>query len=115
MITQSTLFNFAESSCRAEVGMKRALKKANKDNHDWEEKAMAKLIEFIHINSGNFFCEDVRAYAACDDNFPLPDNNRVWGPIIQKAAREGLIKRIGYGPVSNINANNTPASIWVKR
>jgi hypothetical protein len=41
-----------------------------------------------------------------------PPSKRAFGHIILKAAREGLITRVGYAPVKNVTAHRAFASVW---
>ena len=59
-----------------------------------------------------FLIEEVREKAeGC--GLPVPPSRRAWGAIVIKAKRIGIIKRVGYGQVSNPYAHRANASMWV--
>lgn len=92
-------------------GIEKAENTADAIDPMWRENAFKLLKEFLSVNPGEFMVEDLRAYAAMK-NFVAPASNRVWGSVVLRAAREGLIKNIGYGVTKNKKAHRTPASIW---
>jgi hypothetical protein len=94
-------------------GIEKAENTADAINPNWRNEAFEVLKEFLLTVPGEFLVEDVRAYAAVK-NFVAPASNRVWGSVVVRAAREGLIKNIGYGVTKNKKAHRTPASIWIK-
>ena len=96
-----------------ERGIEKAENTADAIDPMWRENAFKLLKEFLSVNPGEFMVEDLRAYAAMK-NFVAPASNRVWGSIVLRASREGLIKNIGYGVTKNKKAHRTPASIWIK-
>lgn len=95
-----------------DTGMNRAEEKANRDDPDFTVKALDKLREYLNTKPGSFMVEDLRAFAAMDDKFVLPENARAWGGIITKANRMGLITHAGLGYTKNPLAHRTPAAKW---
>lgn len=105
--------NMYEGRQNRDAGIAKAVGHAEKNNPGWSNKAYALLKKFLNSHVGSFQAEELRSYAAVED-FELPPSARAWGGIIQKAARERLIKKIDIKPVSNPKANCANAGVWVK-
>ncbi len=102
--------NLAEAN--KNVGMALAAEHAEDVHHGWKEQAYRALIQFLAVNPGiTFQTEVVRAWAE-RRGLPRPPSERAFGSVIVKAARNGLIKSIGYGKTSNPKSHRTPASVW---
>lgn len=95
-----------------DAGIEKSEQTADSIDPMWRENAFQLLKEFLSVNPGEFLVEDLRAYGAMKD-FIAPKSNRVWGSIILRAAKEGLIKNIGYGITKNKKAHRTPAAMWL--
>jgi hypothetical protein len=74
----------------------------------WADKAYAFLLDFSKKHD-DYMAEDVRQ--ASTGYLPEPSSTRAWGGVFAKAARNNIIKRIGYRRVKNPNANCN-ASVW---
>lgn len=96
-----------------EQGMERALESAEKVDPFWRVKALDIVKEFLNNHEGEFLTEDIRAYAALKD-FPLPPSARAWGGVINKAAFDGLIKKVRVDMVTNPKAHRCFANVWIK-
>lgn len=101
---------FASRQQRDE-GMNRATDRANNHSPNWSNDAYELLRKYLTLHPGNFQAEDVRAYAALID-FPLPQNARSWGSVFNRAITEGLINKVGIGPVKNKKAHRANANIY---
>lgn len=110
LMQQQLKFTESGDSLR-DLGMSRAITKADKIEDKWSEKAYLFLIGYIATN-GEFMSEDVRKASLGVIN--KPPSLRAWGSIIVRASKEGLIKRVGFRNVTNAKAHSTPASVWVK-
>ena len=91
-------------------GMQRAHDHAEDVHESWGDKAYQFLLD--HTTEGEFMTEDIRK--ASEGIIPEPPSLRAWGGIVRRAAKNGIIKRVGYRSVSNNKAHCTPASVWVK-
>lgn len=112
-MTQLTL-NIPEARKERDRGIEKALKSAESVDPQWRNKAYAKLLEFVGDHVGEFKAEDIRAYAAMDDDFPLPKSERAWGGILIRAIHGGIIKKVGMGPVKNKKAQCALANTYLK-
>jgi hypothetical protein len=94
-------------------GINKALTHAEQECEGWGEKAYDLIKQYLSEVSTSFMAEEIRSYAAMYD-FPLPPHARAWGAVIVRAAKEGLIKKVGYGQVMNRKAHMANASVWIK-
>lgn len=94
----------------AETGMNLALQNAETKKPGWQKNAFRLLIDFIGTRK-KFMCEDFRAFCA-ENGLSIPPSNRAFGGIILKAAKAGMIKRVGYGQVKNPKAHSANAAVW---
>lgn len=95
-----------------EIGMNKAVSHADEVIPEWSTEAWSFLLKFADTGEP-FMAEDVRA--ASSGIVPPPPSLRAWGAIFRKAAKAGVITRIGFRNVSNPLAHNTPASVWIKK
>ena len=91
-------------------GMRRAEEKAHKENPGWSEAAYEFLKGYAEINPV-FLAEDVR-YASQGLESLRAKNQRSWGSIFAKAAKDKIIYQDGYQKVKNVKAHATPAARW---
>ncbi len=74
----------------------------------WSLEAFAFLKRFAEQHA-QFMAEDV-VKAAAADHLPAPPDGRAFGGVIQRAVREGLIRKIGYAPAAT--SNLSPKCVW---
>ncbi len=95
---------YAEARAKRETGM--TLVSADEE---WREKAYNTLVRYLKRHR-TFFVDDFWA----DTRLPYPSNARALGPVILRAAREGLMVKSGeYAP--SIRSNLSPKPIWHSR
>jgi hypothetical protein len=111
-LQQSIDFNTQTGKNNRDAGIERAVKKANKDINKWSHHCWKFFLLFLAQRSMPFLIEDFREWVK--DDLQAPDNLRAYGFIPLKAAREGLIERIGTSKVKNANANCANAALWKK-
>jgi|TARA_R110000764_G_scaffold50754_4_gene111483 hypothetical protein len=98
-----------ESIILKNKGINAAVDNANKTIKGWSQMAANFLIDYMESND-EFMAEDVRL--ASRGIVPEPPSKRAWGSIFSVAAKNNIIKRIGYNTVKNPKAHGTPASVW---
>jgi hypothetical protein len=103
-------FNIEFARQARDKGIKRAVDHADKDTEKWSDIAYGFLKEFIRIQKQSFLAEDFRM--AVTELIPEPPHNRAFGGLFMRAAKAGLITRVGFGPVKNWKAHRANASIW---
>ncbi len=84
-------------------GMAQALAHAQEVDESWPERAFRHLIDYAEVNAC-FISHDVT------EGLPSPTDDRSWGPIFVRAARTGIIKRVGFGVSHRRHASPTP--LW---
>jgi len=91
-------------------GIAKCEQHANAVDANWSDKAFEFLKEYI-TNVNEFKCENVRFASA--GIIPEAINKRVWGAIILRASRLGLIRKISTGPVTDPGSHCANAGTWV--
>ena len=94
----------------AERGMNQSLDHANRVAPQWSERAYDKLREFCWLGN-DFMTEDVRLWAE-ETGLDSPPDNRAWGGIVNRAVRENMIVRVGYG--NSKTGHMRPMPVWRK-
>ncbi len=94
-----------------DMGIEKAVLHAEQQEPQWADKAFDLLKQFLNGQHNPFMAEDLRSYAALID-FPLPPCARAWGGVMARAAKAGLIERIGIQQVRNKKAHCANASLW---
>jgi hypothetical protein len=90
-------------------GIEQALTHANETTERWSEIAFDFLKRYM-LDNPVFMAENVRE--AATGIVPEPPSKRAWGGILVRAAKEGLISRMGFRNVKNARAHCTPATLW---
>lgn len=96
-----------------DAGMKLASESAEQDSWGWNEAAYNFLTGFVNARQGSFMAEEIRNASA--GLIPEPPSKRAWGGIMMRAAKAGLIRKVGYGQVSNPRAHKCFATVWIKK
>jgi len=108
-LNQQLTLDHAIARAEADAGMRSALEHAESEFPDWRNVAMAYLRRYAEAHA-RFYGWEVVKTAALDKSFPAPANSKAWGSQIQKAARLGLIERVGAGPDPHRHGNLIP--LW---
>ena len=110
-MNQAQLFDDSGKVLR-DLGMQQAIDHADTDSPGWSERAYEALKEYLKRHSGEFMGEDVRLWAYQDYKLERADNHRAWGSVINRAARNGLIRKVGIRQVANPVAHCANANVW---
>lgn len=94
-------------------GMQRAIDHADRVIDRWQDKAYESLRVYISFNSQPFLSEDVRVYAA-HLGIPDPPDKRAWGAVMMRAAKAGLIRKLGWTTASDPKVHKNPVSQWIR-
>ena len=79
-----------------DAGIEMAATHANALEPRWTDRAYVALVAYCRFNRDKrFSSEDVRDYAHNTCGLPEPAHRRAWGSIFQRAARVGLIQKVG--------------------
>lgn len=91
-----------------DVGIQRAIDHAETIEPDWGERAY-QWIRGYAMHCRQFISEECTALAA-KSGIESPADPRAWGHPFKRAAREGVIQKVGYG-ISN-NRHRSPTPLW---
>lgn len=75
---------------------------------EWQEGAYNALKAYALTHTG-FMTEDARM-AAYEQGLPKPHDNRAWGPVINRAVKNGTIVREGFAPAKT--GHMRPMPVW---
>lgn len=102
----------AESISRrdAQRGIDQAAAAADRRQRGWTEMAFEFVKLFALQNRGKQYIGHDIVRASCVRGIIQPENPKAWGQPIQRASREGLIKRVGFAPDPNRHTN--PVPLW---
>jgi hypothetical protein len=95
----------------AETGALLAASRANRKNDEWTQEATIIFKLYAKFHHDGFMTEDVRIWAD-KLGFPHPPDQRAWGFIASRLAKEGYIKSDGYGKQRSANCHRSPKTIW---
>jgi hypothetical protein len=75
---------------------------------DWQERAEGIFMFCLYASNKPMLCEEI--VQAAREDFSLPDapDNRAWGAIAARLARQKKIVRVGYAPAHDAS----PKSLW---
>lgn len=93
----------------AKTGMSRALEHAEQEEPGWGDVALLFLKKYAREHAEPFTALDVRT-AAAEWGLSEPPTPKAFGSVFQRAAREGVIKKIGYAPHAERHAS--PTVLW---
>lgn len=93
-----------------ELGIQMAIVHADKVVEQWSDKAYKHFIDYCKMVT-ELKTEDARVYAEAQ-GLEIPPTKRAWGAIPMRAAKAGIITRIGYVAVNNPKAHCTTVSLW---
>lgn len=106
-----------EEGCRRrDAGIKQAKEHADAVSPQWSQRAYNLFVTWLKEQRPrkNFKGEDFRIFLELGELIERPPNDRAYGSIMQKAAKCGLIKKVGYTTTVNPKAHNTPCTLWEK-
>jgi hypothetical protein len=92
---------------KAEQGMRRTLSAAERRTPGWGDIAYEFLRDYAKVNERFTGWMVVRSAA---ERIPEPPNPKAWGSVIQKAARAGVIRKVGTTP--DVHRHGNPIPVW---
>lgn len=103
--------NIQQAATARDTGMALALDKADRDQEGWSTDAMVAVRTYVALHRGqSFLAEQLRAWAESTGIVAAAENERAWGAVMRRAAKEGLIQKIGYAP--SASSNLSPKTLW---
>lgn len=112
VLPEPSPFDSERGKVLRDEGIDQAVSHAEQEIPGWADIAYNFLLTFISKHNGTFMAEEVRVQAELND-VPVPPSLRAWGSVIARAAKNELIKRVGYRQVRNVKAHCTPATLWI--
>lgn len=92
-------------------GIRRAISHAETELPGWGDRAYRILLDYLRrYTPAQFMVEDVRRWA--QEQIEDPPSLRSWGAVTLRAARAGLIVKIGYANVKDPNGHRGCATLW---
>lgn len=95
---------------RAEVGIDRVGRKADWLQDGWRASAYDWLRRWLLVKNGKLFLTEDFVQFAESQGLAKPHDGRAYGAVIQRAARYGLIRKMGYAPANSSNCS--PKCLW---
>lgn len=95
-----------------DIGIQRAVEHADAEIPSWSDIAFDNLRMFLrYAPDSQFMGEDVRGYATTR-GLPDPPDKRAWGAVMLRAARAGLIRKIGYAHAKDPKVHRSINPLW---
>ncbi len=94
----------------AQEGIDRAVSAADRAIAGWSDLALRYVRLYATQNRGKQFIGYEIVQASIAAGIIQPENAKAWGGPIQRAAREGLIRKVGTAPDPNRHGN--PVTLW---
>lgn len=100
--------DFAAARAARDEGIQRSANKAARAAETWPEDAYNFLCRYARTHE-RFISEEL---TACADRmgYGAPTSSKAWGAIFQRASREGIIRRDGYGV--SLRRHCSPSPMW---
>lgn len=108
-------FDFAAPTGRdlRDHGIRAAIEHTEQFHKGWSKLARGYLLEFLTRHTGEFMGEDVRVFADAA-GCPKPLHARAWGSVMQRAAKDKLIRKVRLDSVKTPTSHCANASVWVR-
>lgn len=110
MIQQQLDITFARKA--RDKGIKKAVDHADQVNPSWSQIAYGHFRTYVAQQKGPFLIEEFREWVK--DLIDTPPSLRAFGALTMKAAREGLIRQVGFAKVRNERAHMANVAVWRK-
>jgi hypothetical protein len=101
-----------QAVARRDRGMAKASGHAESVSAHWNDDADRALRVFLRARDGGFLAEDFVAWTRWNRDIVQPPDGRAWGAVLNRAARAGLIRKLGYAPANT--SNRSPKCLWVR-
>lgn len=93
-----------------DAGMAQALGHAESVEPGWGDTAAMELLRYCKGMSGGKFISDEFINWFQSHGLTMPPTNKAFGPVFTKAAKNGLIRKVGYRPHPLRHAS--PTVLW---
>lgn len=96
----------SQSARQRELGLALAVRSVDSA---WIERALGYVREFSAYAEGPFLTEQVREFAH-SGGLAQPANAKVWGAVMRKAQRQGIVRAFAFAPARS--SNGSPKVLW---
>lgn len=112
----SSNLNILEGEKLAEVGLQRAVTKANHDYTNWSERCWHLFLKWLGKKpvGYQFLVEEFRNDLLTWNKIEAPENNRVFGFISRRAVSQKLIVSAGKAKTKSSKSHAANAEVWRK-
>jgi hypothetical protein len=94
-------------------GIQQSVEHADRKHEGWSDMAFNMLKDYTALIGigGQITSEIVRDYAK-QNLLPEPPDGRAWGAVMLRAAKAGLIKKVGWTTAQDPRVHCNPVSLW---
>lgn len=107
-MSSTPLLDWEPAIAARDEGMRRAVDHADEVHVHWSDQAY-ELIKRYAKENRRFISEQCTAWAA-EQGFKSPTDARAWGAPFKRAAKDGIIVRVGYG--TSLRRHLSPTPLW---
>ncbi len=97
-----------QARAKADAGMRQALERAHGIEPSWGDRAYLWIVEYAKTHR-RFISEECTQMGDAS-GFASPADARAWGVPFRRAARQGIIRKIGFGISQRRHLSPTP--LW---
>lgn len=108
---QQLTIDFAAAKAARDAGIQAATDHADAVSPKWSDVAYGYLHNFA-CTAESFTSEDVRTAAYASEAVPTPPNERAWGGVFMRAARNGVLLRDGYDTARDPKVHCNVVTRW---
>lgn len=91
-------------------GIERSVARADRASEGWSELALSWIKRYAREHRGERFIGRQIVLASRSWGLVQPPNDKAWGGPMQKAAKLGIIRKVGVAPDPNRHCN--PVPLW---
>lgn len=100
--------DFVAAAAARDRGIAQAADHASRIDDTFAERALAFLYAYARANEQ--FISETATDAAAVEGLTSPADRRAWGAVFQKAAKQGYIRKIGFG--TSLRRHLSPTPLW---
>lgn len=104
--------NIIDAIEQMEAGIQQAVDNADARQPDWSATAYTMLALFTQERKQPFRCEEFRQW--CEGRLMPPPHDRAFGGVIRMAARNKIIRQVGFDKTENPKAHRANCALWIK-
>jgi len=111
---QQLSFDYSENRKIRDEAIQLAVDGADEVVRNWSKQCYEMLVKYVNL-VGEFMTEDFIVWCG-EQNFPIPNEKRAFGGIIQAAVKRELIVHTGeYREMKAKHCHMNPKKVWVRK